>query len=409
MTFFTKRFILCGSATIGTLSFYILSSYNLIQNIFLKLNRNYLAHKANEKNELLAAIKADAGTICKVLAITIPFGIAYHHAGLTSDERRHIEDAFRRNILCVICCTSTLAAGVNLPAKRVIIRSPYIGRDFITLSRYKQMIGRAGRAGMGNGTGESIIICTQRDNARLAELLCSPMDEAASGMHLNDGKGLRSLILSAIGLKLAVCQSDLEKLIGKSLMATQSKRLCINVRSEIKGAIRQLFQMKVLAIKINASEIAESSLSPTTTVLGESGVEFDSEDLLSTTGGDEESAMNASTSKNVIKPTESTAKAIGMKKRFVVKPSTEMEINPFGRAAFKSCIDLNKAKIIFNDLKEAQKSLVLVDYLHLLYIVTPYEPADVNVQPDMTVYYAKVSKFFFSFSIAFDGLTLPKV
>lgn len=358
----------------------------------------------DEKNELLAAIKSDVGSICKILATTIPFGIAYHHAGLTSDERRHIEDAFRRNVLCVICCTSTLAAGVNLPAKRVIIRSPYIGRDFITLSRYKQMIGRAGRAGMGNGIGESIIICSQRDNAKLAELLCSPMDEAASGMHLNDAKGLRSLILSAIGLKLAVCQNDLEKLIEKTLMATQSKRLCINVRSEMKRAIRQLFQMKVLAIKIDSCSsentgmllLPSSSSSPAASiVLSDSAVEFDSEDPSITTVS--EQSPIPSTSKMEIKSNSAAGKVTAgiNKKRFVIKPSTELEINPFGRAAYKSCIDLNKAKIMYNDLQEAQKSLVLVDYLHLLYIVTPYEPAEINVQPDMTVYYAKVSNTLF--------------
>lgn len=135
-------------------------------------------------------MKDETGSLCKIFNVSIQFGIAYHHSGLTNEERRIIEDAFRAGVISVICCTSTLAAGVNLPAKRVILRQPYVGREFISLSKYKQMVGRAGRAGLGE-TGDSIMICTPQDLPKVRNLLLAPMDEALSSMHVADGKGLR--------------------------------------------------------------------------------------------------------------------------------------------------------------------------------------------------------------------------
>ena len=71
------------------------------------------------------------------------------------EEREIVEMCYRKGLLRVLTATSTLAAGVNLPARRVIFRQPRIGRDFIDGTRYKQMAGRAGRTGI-DTKGESV-------------------------------------------------------------------------------------------------------------------------------------------------------------------------------------------------------------------------------------------------------------
>jgi len=84
------------------------------------------------------------------LASCVGRGAAFHHAGLRTGHRRIVEDAFKAGKIKVIVATPTLAAGVNLPARTVVIGSyrrfvPGYGMYPISVLEYKQMSGRAGR------------------------------------------------------------------------------------------------------------------------------------------------------------------------------------------------------------------------------------------------------------------------
>ncbi len=108
--------------------------------------------------------------ICHKLANVVKQGVAFHHAGLRPQQRKLIEDSFRSNLIRVICSTPTLAAGVNLPARRAIVRDSKryeagTGAAYIPTSEYKQCAGRAGRPGY-DDFGEAVMIAKSFSEAR---------------------------------------------------------------------------------------------------------------------------------------------------------------------------------------------------------------------------------------------------
>ena len=119
-----------------------------------------------------------------VLGKTLPAGIAFHHAGLTLDEREIIEGGYRSTLIKILVCTSTLSSGVNLPARLVIIRTPIFHQSLIDVQSYRQMIGRAGRKGI-DEEGESILFCKSSDRAKVQLLLSSTSRPVTSCLYLS--------------------------------------------------------------------------------------------------------------------------------------------------------------------------------------------------------------------------------
>lgn len=76
-------------------------------------------------------------------------GVGVHHAGVLPKYRRIVEDLFQRKLLSICVCTETLAAGVNLPARSVVLPSLLKGppdkQKLVDPSSAHQMFGRAGR------------------------------------------------------------------------------------------------------------------------------------------------------------------------------------------------------------------------------------------------------------------------
>lgn len=171
-----------------------------------KLRENISSVKI--KDVLTKLKKCPAGPD-KELVRALYFGVAFHHAGLTTEEREIIEDGFKSGGVRALMATSTLSSGVNLPARRVIIKSPttisYVNSTFqkemLHPNTYKQMVGRAGRKNI-DTCGESILICNNENKNIAIKLVRASMGDIVSalGNRMLNGEG------EAGGLKKAILE-----------------------------------------------------------------------------------------------------------------------------------------------------------------------------------------------------------
>ncbi|KAF3282660.1 Sec63 [Orbilia oligospora] len=114
-------------------------------------------------------------------------GVAFHHAGLEATDRTLIEKLFLEGHLSVICCTSTLAVGVNLPTHLVVIKNTVSWqgcqmREYLDLE-VMQMVGRAGRPQF-DTTGVAVIM-TRKNKKDKYERMISGTEKLESCLHLN--------------------------------------------------------------------------------------------------------------------------------------------------------------------------------------------------------------------------------
>ena len=192
---------------------------------------------------LAAAVRDRGGTETgRRLATAVGAGVGFHHAGLASDHRALVESAYRDRDLGVICATPTLAAGVNVPARRVVVRDleRYTGEEMTPLPALEvhQMCGRAGRPHL-DPYGEAVLVAAEGDADAARERYVDAGPEAVESQ-LTEREALRTHVLSVVAAGFADSKRGVLDLLDATFFAFQSPEVDLSglvdaVAAELSG------------------------------------------------------------------------------------------------------------------------------------------------------------------------------
>jgi ATP-dependent DNA helicase len=205
------------------------------EGVYKHLDKPTKESAARASTEILN--RGDESELTNVLAQLVAKGVAFHHAGLGPSSREIVEDSFKKGTIKVLTATPTLAAGVNLPARRVVIASilrydsDYGGSVPISVLEYKQLCGRAGRPKY-DTIGEAIIVS---ESGMAAEelydhyVLGSPEPIRSQ---LSSDRAIRFHLLSTIAALPGMKKAEILELFANTLFARQYRRVTVEFKVE---------------------------------------------------------------------------------------------------------------------------------------------------------------------------------
>ena len=190
-------------------------------------------------------------SLSEILAEQIKSGTAFHHAGLDLSHRKLIEESFKAGKIKILSATPTLAAGVNLPARTVLISNyrrydPESWSEEISVLEYKQLSGRAGRPQY-DKFGESILIAkTSIEQERLMEkYVCAESEKIWSKLSIENV--LRPHVLSTIATGFAYSEEDLYDFFSHTFHAQQHDLKML--KSKVGKILRFLFNEEMIIME----------------------------------------------------------------------------------------------------------------------------------------------------------------
>ena len=189
--------------------------------------------------------------ISESLSDLVKQGTAFHHAGLSGAHRRLIEDLFRQGKIKVLTATPTLAFGVNLPARTVVIQDyrrwePGYGHYPISVLEYKQMAGRAGRPKY-DKVGEAVLIAKTADEADylMDNYILARPERIWSRLAVE--KIIRGHVLATIASDFAHTENGIYEFFGKTFYAYQYDVKAI--KSIIAKILKYLYDEEMIELE----------------------------------------------------------------------------------------------------------------------------------------------------------------
>ena len=178
---------------------------------------------------------SDDTELTRILCQVVSRGVAFHHAGLGQSSREIVEQSFKKGVIKLLAATPTLAAGVNLPATRVILSSILRydsdcgGNMPISVLEYKQLCGRAGRPKY-DTSGEAVIVAGSGASAEdIYDHYILGNPEPLRSQMTND-KSIRIHLLSTISSTPGLKKSEIYDLFESTLFAQQYKKATVTFK-----------------------------------------------------------------------------------------------------------------------------------------------------------------------------------
>jgi ATP-dependent DNA helicase len=203
------------------------------EGVYKRRDKDTKSKAAEASSQILK--NGDDTELTRTLSQVVAKGVGFHHAGLGQTSREIVEESFKSGIIKILTATPTLAAGVNLPARRVILASilrydPDYGRNIpISVLEYKQLCGRAGRPKY-DTFGESIIIAESGVNAQeIYDHYVLGNPEPLRSQMTND-KSIRVHLLSTIATIPGMKKSEIYELFESTLFAQQYRKATVDFK-----------------------------------------------------------------------------------------------------------------------------------------------------------------------------------